>query len=202
MMGTNRIKPAESSASLRSSFAHEQPRSASMAGMSQFGGGGSAYGGYPAPMPFGANPFMPGTAPSSEYGGPMAPMHAPNMLGMNPFAPAGSPMMSPYNPFGTGSIMNGSTQSVNPFANPQQHVASPLAKAPAQQPIPAEPATSYAAEPTDDELFRVVDWYVRSNWQDDSITRKKVRLAVFAKFPEADLVPRTQYINDLIDRAT
>lgn len=130
----------------------------------------------------------------------MGPMHTGNMLGVNPFA--ASPMMSPYNPFATSSPMYSAAPSVNPFANPQNQ-PSPLAQQQlAQQPIPDEPPTSFAAEPTDDELFKVVDWYVRSNWQDENLTRRKVRDAVFAKFPEADLTPRTQYINELIDRAT
>lgn len=197
MKGSNKVRPVASGTSLRSSFAPEQQRSGSMAGMSHYGAG-SVYGAYPGGVPVPGNPFMPGTAPPSIYDGHMGPMHAGNMLGVNPFA--ANPMMSPYNPFATGSLMNGTAPSVNPFANPQSQ-PSPLAPLP-QQPIPDEPATSFAAEPTDDELFKVVDWYVRSNWQDENLTRRKVRDAVFAKFPEADLTPRTQYINELIDRAT
>jgi hypothetical protein len=188
--GSAQIRPAVSGNSLRSSFAPEQPR----VGMpqSQYGAG-SASGGFPAP---GGNPFM-GTAPPSMYDGHMTPMHTGNMMALNPFA--ASPMMAPYNPFTTSSMMNGTAPSMNPFVNP----AAQPSPAPQQtQPIPAEPPTSYASDPTDDELFRVVDWYVRSNWQDENLTRRKVRDAVFAKFPEADLSARTTYINGLIDRAT
>lgn len=160
---------------------------------------GSVYGGYPSGVPAGI-PFM-GTAPPSIYDQPMAPMHTGNMLGVDPFAT--NQMMSPYNPFTAGSPMPSVAPSINPFANPPQNQPSPLAhQALVQQPVPEEPPTSFTAEPSDDELFKVVDWYVRSNWQDDNLTRRKVRDAVFAKFPEADLAPRTQYINELIDRAT
>lgn len=195
MKGSGKIRPAVSGNSLRSSFAPEPQQR----GMPQSQYAGSAYGGFPA-APAG-NPFMAGTAPPSMYDGHMTPIHTGNMMAMNPFA--ASPMMSAYNPFTTSSMMNGTAPSMNPFANSGQ--PSPLAQPqpqPTPQPIPVEPPTSYTADPTDDELFKVVDWYVRSNWQDENLTRRKVRDAVFAKFPEADLAPRTQYINELIDRAT
>lgn len=186
-MKASQIRPAVSGQSLRSSFAPEQPRAPS-----QYAG--SAYGAFPG---VGGNPY---TAPPSMFDG-MTPMHTGNMMPLHPFA--ASPMMSPYNPFATSSMMNGTAPSLNPFANPPATAAPPLAQPTSTpQPIPAEPPTSYAADPTDDELFKVVDWYVRSNWQDEALTRRKVRDAVFAKFPEADLAPRTRYINELIDRAT
>jgi len=147
-------------------------------------------------MPFGHGP---GSAAGSDYGGgvPMMPQipfqNTGSMYGMPGMQM--NPMMS--NMFG-GSV-NGSHSGFAPPSAPaltgQQRPMSSFSLATTAN-LFSGPSTS--TNPTDDELFTALRNYLST--QDlMTVTKKTAREAIMARFPNADLTPRKDFLNQSID---
>lgn len=190
------------------------PRTRSMAGLSQWGPG-SAYG-MPNPM-FASNPFMNGSPSGSDYGGAPPSMAPPNMFGMGP-----PQMMSGMSQVGAprNSVMtnlNGLAGAPSMYGQPlggsQMGAAPPSAQLPRAyssyslldagnsfgqaQPVPAP--LNYSQHPEDEEIIRTLKADLAC--QDlTTISKRQMRMMVISKFPNADLSDKTAFINQNIDR--
>jgi chitin synthase len=178
-----------------------------MAGLGQWGAG-SVYGMPPNPM-FAQNPFMTASPVGSEHGGMAMGMN----MGQSPYGMMGimntnggprNSVMTNLNDFAAPSILNqqptgGSRSGLAPPVRPYStfsmaNTANPFGDA------PPEPAPmNYASEPTEDEIIKTLKADLAC--QDlTTLTRRKVREGVVAKFPNADLSGKTKFINESVDR--
>ncbi|KAF7309423.1 Glycosyltransferase family 2 protein [Mycena indigotica] len=144
-------------------------------------------------MPFGGGP---GSVTGSDYGGGMP------MMGM-PYQNTGSmygmmgPMMGGMNMY-SGSF-NGSQGG---FAPPVMPAAAPMTR-PMSTLSMATTANMFSGpsqnpNPSDDELFNALRHYLST--QDlMTVTKKTAREAITAKFPNADLTSRKEFLNNSID---
>ncbi|KAF8483043.1 chitin synthase-domain-containing protein [Gautieria morchelliformis] len=169
----------------------------------------SQYGGAPPALPqqqFGTPqmPFLPmgagpGSVHGSEYGG-VPQMGFPNtasMYGMGmPMDPRNT-VMSNLNMFGGGGSgsFSGAPPSAMPNINMGQQRMSTFSMATSFSPF-ASPSQS--TDPTDEELLGVLRHYLST--QDlMTVTKKTAREAVMARFPNADLTSRKDFLNQSID---
>ncbi|KAF8474554.1 chitin synthase-domain-containing protein [Gautieria morchelliformis] len=169
----------------------------------------SQYGGAPPALPqqqFGTPqmPFLPmgagsGSVHGSEYGG-VPQMGFPNtasMYGMGmPMDPRNT-VMSNFNMFGGGGSgsFSGAPPSAMPNMNMGQQRMSTFSMATSFSPF-ASPSQS--TDPTDEELLGVLRHYLST--QDlMTVTKKTAREAVMARFPNADLTSRKDFLNQSID---
>ncbi|KAF7289054.1 Glycosyltransferase family 2 protein [Mycena chlorophos] len=147
-------------------------------------------------MPFAGGP---GSVTGSDYGAAMPMMGMPyqntgSMYGMMP------PMMSGMNMY-AGSF-NGSQGGFAPPVMPAAAAASGLSR-PMSTLSMATTAHMFSGpsqnpNPTDDELFGALRNYLST--QDlMTVTKKTAREAIMAKFPNADLTSRKEFLNNSID---
>ena len=224
------LRPMTSYSTMHSAAMPQQdPRVASMAGLSQWGAG-SVYG-MPAPM-FAQNPFMGGSPLGSEYGGGAPPgsmMGGPGNMMMGPpmssygMMGGGGGMMasSPQHAAPRNSMMtnlndfNGAPPMMNPQATGGSGMGSNLMPGMPNRPYStysfantanpfdtgaAEPAPlNYMSDPTDDDILKTLKADLAC--QDlTTVTKRKIRDLVMSKYPNADLTGKTKFINENIDR--
>ncbi|EIN11094.1 chitin synthase [Punctularia strigosozonata HHB-11173 SS5] len=180
--------------------------------MSQYGAAQQMYGGVPQ-LPFMPFASGPGSAAGSDYGG--HPMHMPpmgfqhtggSMYGSmyGPGAPAmsqyagsmyGAPQMPAVGQFGE---MGGSQSGLGaPTMSMNQRPMSTFSMATTVNPFAGGPSMN--PNPTDEELFTALRNYLST--QDlMTVTKKTAREAMTARFPNADLSTRKDFLNESIDK--
>ncbi|KAI3614821.1 chitin synthase 6 [Moniliophthora roreri] len=166
--------------------------------MSQYGGGpfmgggyagsmhgGSDYGGGGGAMPMGM-PMMPYQNTGSMYG-----MMPPMMMGTGNF-------MGSFGGSQTASMTGGFAPPQMPAVQPQQRMST-FSMATTTNPFAGGPSTpSSNPNPSDEELFTALRQYLAT--QDlMTVTKKTAREAIMARFPQADLTSRKDFLNKSID---
>ncbi|KAF7317673.1 Glycosyltransferase family 2 protein [Mycena kentingensis (nom. inval.)] len=147
-------------------------------------------------MPFGGGP---GSIAGSDYGAPMPMMpqmpyqNTGSMYGMMP------PMMSGLNmPMYTGGSFGGSQGGFAPPVMPAAGGTRPMSTLSLATTANMFSGPSQNPNPTDDELFTALRNYLST--QDlMTVTKKTAREAIMAKFPNADLTSRKEFLNSSID---
>ncbi|KAL0070282.1 hypothetical protein AAF712_002774 [Marasmius tenuissimus] len=164
--------------------------------MGGYGGGGSVHGSdYGAP----ALPMMPQMMPYQNTG---------SMYGMMPPGPMNpqSMMLGNFGMMPTGGSFGGSQSGhsmTGGFAPPAMPAAqqrmSTFSLATTVNPFAGGPSTpSSNSNPSDDELFTALRQYLAT--QDlMTVTKKTAREAIAARFPQADLTSRKDFLNKSID---
>ncbi|KAL0581503.1 hypothetical protein V5O48_000561 [Marasmius crinis-equi] len=196
----NNSNPRLASKASHSNLSHDGGRPS----MSQYGGG-PFMGGYPAG----------GSVHGSDYGGhvmPMMPQMMPyqntgSMYGMMPPGPMtpqsmmmGNFMMPTGGSFGGSQSGHSMTGGFAPPAMPAaQQRMSTFSLATTVNPFAGGPSTpSSNPNPSDDELFTALRQYLST--QDlMTVTKKTAREAIAARFPQADLASRKDFLNKSID---
>lgn len=203
----------------------QDPRVASMAGLSQWGAG-SVYGMPPNPM-FAQNPFMGvgGSPLGSDYGGMAHSMGGSNMIGMGGPPPSQYGMMggmmmptnqAPRNsmmtnlndftgapsiimPQGTGGSGMGPHGGMPSMVRPYSTYSLANTANPFGD-APPEPAPlNFTSDPTEDDVLKTLKADLAC--QDlTTVTKRKIRELVMSKYPNADLTGKTKFINESIDR--
>ncbi|KAJ7233069.1 glycosyltransferase family 2 protein [Mycena rebaudengoi] len=144
-------------------------------------------------MPFGGGP---GSVTGSDHGQmPMMPamgyQNTGSMYGMMP------PMMNNMNMFGGGSF-NGSQGGFAPPVMPAAGMARPMSTLSLATTANMFSGPSQNPNPSDDELFTALRNYLST--QDlMTVTKKTAREAIMARFPNADLTSRKEFLNNSID---
>ncbi|KAF8526085.1 chitin synthase-domain-containing protein [Gautieria morchelliformis] len=178
------------------------PNQPSNVSMSQYGGAPPALPqqqcGTPQ-MPFLPMGAGPGSVHGSEYGG-VPQVGFPNtasMYGMGMAMDPRNTVMSNLNMFGGGGSgsFSGAPPSAMPNMNMGQQQMSTFSMATSFSPFVSP---SQSTDPTDEELLGVLRHYLST--QDlMTVTKKTAREAVMARFPNADLTSRKDFLNQSID---
>ncbi|EPQ25956.1 uncharacterized protein PFL1_06412 [Pseudozyma flocculosa PF-1] len=172
----------------------------------QFGTGTPSMFGMPAMGSMYGMGGGPAPPPASMYGMP-APGGAQSMYGMPPvLPPMGGHSPSASDDFNRNSTMplaqqmtGGAMWGQGGMARPQSTFSTlntggnPFAPAPTQLPV------SESAEPSDEDLQAAVRTYLANQPNLMSVTKRSVREAVTASFPNADLAGKKATINKAID---
>ncbi|KAF9266073.1 glycosyltransferase family 2 protein [Marasmius fiardii PR-910] len=165
---------------------------------------------------YGGGPFMGGggSIHGSDYGGAAVPMLPPmmpyqntgSMYGMMPAMGPQSMMMGNFGMMPTGGSFGGSQSGhsmTGGFAPPTMPAAqqrmSTFSLATTVNPFAGGPSTpSSNPNPSDEELFTALRQYLGT--QDlMTVTKKTAREAIMARFPQADLTSRKDFLNKSID---
>ncbi|KAK7037679.1 hypothetical protein VNI00_010904 [Paramarasmius palmivorus] len=190
----NRSNPNVNQLSSKQSFSNLSHHGGQQPTMSQYGGGPFMGGGYA------------GSIHGSDYGGAM-PMTMPmmpyqntgSMYGMMPpMMMTGGNFMGSFGGSQTGSMTGGFAPPQMPAAQPQQRMST-FSLATTVNPFAGGPSTpSSNPNPSDEELFTALRQYLAT--QDlMTVTKKTAREAIMARFPQADLTSRKDFLNKSID---